>query len=60
MIFTEALKKEVFGSTTKNSTLANARIVERTTLEKQRYESPSFLKAATEIASLHEKQKTNS
>jgi len=56
MIFTEALKKEVFGPVTKNSRLANAKIVERTSLENEATEPSSVLKAANVIAALHKKQ----
>jgi len=59
MIFTEALKKEVFGPSAKNPTLANAKIVERTPLQQQLYQQPTFLKAAKQIATIHEK-KSNS
>jgi len=63
MIFTDLLKKEVFGPETKNRTLANAKnakIVERSPLQKQLHEPPSFLKAARPIAITHNNGKPNS
>lgn len=57
MIFTEALKKEVFGTATKNSRLANTKIVERAT---ELYRPPSLLNAVKEITGTHDELKTSS
>jgi len=57
MIFTEALKKEVFGSTNKKSPLASARIVERSSIEAGSTRPSSVMKAAAEIAAIHKQHK---
>ena len=57
MIFTEALRKEVFGPVGKNPKLAGAKIVERTGLANQVTTAANVLKAANTIAALHDKQK---
>ncbi|HVZ17738.1 MAG TPA: hypothetical protein VG897_11510 [Terriglobales bacterium] len=58
MIFTHELKKEVFGPARKNTTLGNAKIVERTSLKVQALRTPTLLKAAKQIAQMHKDEKT--
>ena len=57
MIFTDLLKKEVFGTETKSPRLANAKIVERRVLPQPTYQPASILKTTEAIAIIHNNEK---